>query len=128
MKLLAWLKKFVEYRNSFKREKLDIKEENNFLIVDNSKTLIKYLVFDDLSDLSVNLTTERVVCLNNKKNVDWLVNNWKKVCGGESFFLFVNPDTNEHWTIRPKHHDLVVEDGELEKGLIALMESIAIYE
>lgn len=128
MKLKEWLKKFIDYRNSFKRESLQIQENDNEILVDNSKQITKYVVFEDLSNLNKKLIDERIVCLNNRKNIGWIINNWDGISNTDTFFLFVNPNTNEHWTIRPKHHSVVVEKKELKKGLIALMESINLYE
>jgi hypothetical protein len=124
----VWVRKFIDYKNSFQRDVLEVKETQKGFDVKTKSGDIQYVVFDDLSKKEPNFTSERVVCLNNIKNVNWLGLNWDVLAKTNAVFLFVNPDKNEHWTIRPRHHNLIAERKDIKRGLLTLMESINLYE
>ena len=126
MDLLTWTKNFIEYKNSFQRDVINIKKTNIGYEVDTKNGVIDYVVLENLSMQDFN--SQRIVCLNTKENVVWLANNWDKISQTNAIFLFVDPKNNEHWTIRPKHHNLIADKTNLKTGLLALMESINVYE
>lgn len=127
-KICEWTKNFIDYKNSFQQDVKTISQSDFGFIVDTKTGVIEYVCVEDLCDLKINFVGQRIVCYNVKKNVLWLNSNWDKLVSTNCAFLFVNIDKNEHWTIRPRNHNLIVDRKDLKKGLLVLMESISLYE
>lgn len=128
MKCKDWVRKFIDYKNSFQRDVLEVVETDQGFDVKTKSGDIQYLVLEDLTKSHADFTAQRIVCLNSLKNITWVNSNWDLISKSNVVFLFVHPDKNEHWTIRPKHHNLIAERKDIKKGLLTLMESISIYE
>ncbi len=128
MDLQEWLFKFVEYKNSFLKEKPEVERYDKGVIVKKNSSQVKYEVEEPLATRAVFEKVDVIVCLNNKRNVLFLESNWETFKSLDVSLLFVNPKTQEHWQIKPKFHDLVADRKELKTGLLSLMEGITIYE
>ena len=128
MHLKEWLIKFVEYKASFRNQTSQITEEEGLVKVVNSSQRTNYLVCEDLKNFDASLNADVCACLNTKSNVLFLHDNWDEFISLNTSFLFVNPKTKEHWSIKPKFHNVIAERKELKTGLLSLMEGVTVYD
>ena len=64
--------------------------------------------------------------LNKKKNVDFLINNWKNFIKFEKISIyFVNLNTNQNWIIYPYTHEKICGEKNLNKGIMTLFGSVS---
>ena len=66
-----------------------------------------------------------LVLLNKKENVDLIVSGWPHLIKKSNLsVLFVNPETNNKWSINPHIHDKIADKKSLKKGLLSIFESV----
>jgi hypothetical protein len=129
MNILDWALAYVRYKDSIQRKISEIKEDKvngklHISFKDGSKGT--YLCKNVLSDINASsLTDEKVVCLNKKENLNWLISNWDTLKDKKSIFLFANTKKSENWAINPHMHHSVTDKSALKPGLKVLFESIA---
>lgn len=108
------------------------KEGFDIVVRYNDKTsffVIKPLV-NDIEEITGKMDKEghySIVMLNNKENLDVVVNNWKKLIDFRNLCLnFVNPfsELDKRWLIFPCVHNNICDDDSLEKGLRAMFEMV----
>lgn len=128
MSIFDWACAYIKYKDSVqgKIQTLDSNEKKGEIKVnlkDGSKNV--YLCTNLLGDLNVeNLNDEKVVCLNKKENLNWLIANWEALKDKKCVFLFVNPKRSENWAINPRMHHSITDKSALKPGLKVLFESI----
>ena len=126
MTLKEWTKTYIKYKDMIPRiiDKVD-ETENSIVVSEKTGEKISYLCIENMEALPAdNISTERIVCLNTKKNLDWLLNNWDSVKDKKTVFIFVNLEKAESWAINPLLHNTITEKKSLKQGLKALFESI----
>ncbi len=121
-----WAKTYVKYKDMIPRIVESISEtENGIVVSQKTGEKITYLCMESIEALNPgSITNERIVCLNTKKNLDWLLKNWDLVKNKRTVFIFVNLDKAESWAINPLLHSAITEKKSLKQGLIALFESV----
>ena len=129
MELLEWTSRFIDYRNSFKRNllKKEFSEKEIFCEYNNNTKRI-YLVSEFLDDdifKKINSEKITIVCLNSKKNVAFLIEKWDKFTKNKNLkIIFVNPKLNQQWSIVPYTHDLISDKTTLKLGIKSMFESV----
>ena len=125
--ILSWTEAYLRYKDSVQRKILTLNREKDNLLICNLKDggTHKYLCVDDLSSLKLaDINDFRVSCLNSKKNLSWLLDNWQELKELDVVFLFANPKKAAHWSISPKTHSNIVDKSAIKPGLKALFDSI----
>lgn len=62
-----------------------------------------------------------LVLLNRMQNIDLIVSGWDELVTKPNLsILFVNPDTNNKWSINPYIHSKIADRKTLKKGLLSL--------
>lgn len=127
MNLKEWSNIFLKQRDIIKKEIADIQEiEEGFIIHTKNGEEKKVLVMEELKK-EVKLDEVSSICtLNNKKNVVTLVNNWKEYAQQENLLIvFVHPQKNEKWLLKPYHHEKISDNESLKQGLLAMHDAIS---
>ncbi|MFA6073497.1 MAG: hypothetical protein WC758_05270 [Candidatus Woesearchaeota archaeon] len=128
MNILDWAVAYIKYKDSVhgKIKSIDVDNSHDKVeVVFKDETKATYLCKDKLEELNVSsLKNEKVVCLNKKDNLNWLISNWETIKDKSCIFLFVNIKQSENWAINPHIHSSVTDKSALKSGLKALFESI----
>lgn len=125
--LLNWAKAYIKYKDSVNRRisEMNVEESSNKIFIKNkngSEDL--YICINHLEGPSTAIKDEKVVCLNTRQNLDWLIKNWDSLKQSRNVFIFVNPDVSESWSVHPSMHDVITEKAALKPGLLSLFESV----
>jgi hypothetical protein len=129
MELLEWTGIFIDHMNAFKRD-LESKKniDNKIVCVYKQKGEHDYLVYEELDEDSVEKSkhgSKTLVCLNTKKNIDFVVKNWKGIISNQKLkIIFANPTVNMQWSIIPAIHNNITEEKTLKTGLKSIAESV----
>ncbi len=144
MQLIKWLKHYIQFKDCVKKQIVDIKEETDKIIVTEkkmrgNKTISDtqseapgkenktYFVHDELGEILSKTGSEKTyfVCLNSKKNIKTLLDNWDSLIANKSItILFAHPGSNEVWLINPAAHHKITEKESLKEGIESLHSSI----
>jgi hypothetical protein len=126
MTLKEWTKAYVKYKDLIPRKIESVEEIKEGLSIKyKTGEATTYICTESLESLKTGDTgNKKVVCLNTRKNLDWLVRNWDAVKGQGQVFIFVNLDKAESWAINPYLHSNVTEKKSLKQGLKALFDSV----
>lgn len=132
MKLYEWTKHYIKFKDQFKKEIIEIELKNKNILVKEKKETKEFIVMEKLDNLNAelkNIKKEKtiIVCLNNKKNVEIVYNNWNEIIKYPQLTLiFVQPTNNEKWLIHPATHNKIAE--KIKDSLKILYESISSIE
>ena len=126
MTLKEWTKAYVKYKDMVPRKVETIKEtETGIIAKQKTREETKYICMESIETLLPGkVDKERVVCLNTKKNLDWLIKNWEQVKDKETVFIFVNLEKAESWAVNPRLHNNITDKKNLKQGLKSLFNSI----
>lgn len=125
--LLNWARAYIKYKDSVNRRisEMNVEESSNKILIKNKNGSEEtYFCIDYLEGSSTNIKDEKVVCLNTKQNLDWLIKNWDSLKQSRNIFIFVNLAVSESWSVHPSMHDIVTEKSALKPGLLSLFESV----
>lgn len=123
--LIEWTKAYVKYRDAIHRKIVDMEIDKHKIILtnkDGNKDV--YLCEDVLKMDPKSVKDEKVVCLNKKENLDWLIKNWNIVKESRTIFIFANINVSQSWAIHPSMHEVITGKGALKPGLQALFASV----
>ena len=126
--LLSWTEAFLRYKDAIQRKIQEIKinkEEKEIKVKQKDGTEQLYKCIDELEKTHIKeAENKRIVCLNTKNNLNWLIENWQELKETETIIIFSNPKKTAHWTVTPKTHNKITEKGAIKQGLKTLFESI----
>lgn len=123
-KISEWTVNFLKYKDTITRKIESIDSSGNNLIVKlKSGGTHKYLCVDTLEG-SVLEPELRLSCLNNRKNLDWVLTHWDNLVENKCSLLFANPEKSQSWAVHPAMHSSVTEKAALKPGLLSLFESV----
>lgn len=126
LNVLRWTEEYLKYKDTVQRRIQNIKRINEQEILcelKNGEQKI-YLCLDSLENTKIeDIKNKNVSCLNTKKNLDWLINNWNELKKENTTFFFANPKKAMHWSINPKIHDGVADKTATKTGLKALFDA-----
>jgi hypothetical protein len=126
MSLIEWSINYVKNKDLIKRELIDFKVTGHAILFEYKSKKHKFIISETLilpAKLEGVETT--VVCLNTKSNLSFLVKNWDAIAKNKNLsVIFVNPEFNEKWVIKPYVHNLVSDKASLRPGLKALFDTV----
>ena len=129
--LREWAVSYVKHRDILAKNIVDIKEEQDKVIVrfkDKEQVfLIRPIVNDSVTK---EINKEKNICvvmLNSKENFNFLINKWNKLIKFEKLTLFfVNPfsEPDKKWFISPYMHNKICDEDSLKLGLKTMFETV----
>ena len=131
--LVDWMIRFFENRDTIKNNIIKIKKNekgSDFVVYYKDRT--KYFIVKTMMETSVFNKMENnenfgIVTLNNKENIRFVFNNWKKLIDFKFLsFYFVNPFSNSDkmWVLTPNIHDKICDKDSLKLGLKSMSEMV----
>ncbi|MBT7296959.1 hypothetical protein HN836_04845, partial [Candidatus Woesearchaeota archaeon] len=78
-------------------------------------------------DFSLDGDVNNIFVLNNKKNLNFLINHWDELSKHKNLsFYFINPDSSidKLWIISPYIHSKICEPDNIERSLNSLFSSV----
>lgn len=123
MELKDCVWEFVKARNAITRNLLESSQEEDLLTFRYTNKVHHFLVSEELVVPTVR-DVFTVACLNTKRNLDFLVDNWQEFLQEGLSVLFVNPDTAQQWKVCPLLHDAVCDKKSLRSGLESLFSQV----
>ncbi len=126
LNIIEWTEAYLKYKDTIHRRIKNITKKEKTITVENKDgTKQEYLCVNDLDEIKKDqLKNKRISCLNKKKNLDWIIKNWKEIKETNTIFLMANPQKASHWTLNPKLHNNISDKTSLKTGLKTLFESI----
>lgn len=131
MNLSEWVKNYLKNRDVFKNEILCFeKGEWSDIVVKKISQDLFVIVSEDLNEALKNKIKDEnliVACLNTKKNVDFLINNWNffsKFKRLSMFFVNPNSKTETKWILYPYTHNFIADEKTLSTGLKSMAEGV----
>ncbi len=130
MKLFEWTKEYIKFKDMLKKQNTSVDYFDNKIIVTQKDNKINYLIDDNLNNIIKDIEDIKeiyLVCLNTKKNVDVMEDNWKILTQNPKLtIIFVEPDLNVKWLIKPHIHNKIIDGENLKEGLLSLHRGIKI--
>ena len=128
LNIIDWTDAYLRYKDTIQRkiQKLEKNEKTNEIICElkDGRTQ-KYICINDIDEIDIKQIDDVLIsCLNTKKNLNTLIQNWQDVKEKNVTFIFANPKKAAHWSINPKMHDRINDKTSIKTGLKALFESI----
>jgi hypothetical protein len=125
MNLKEWAESYIDYLNTYKKNlKNKLIKEDYIECEYSDKGKIIYYIYNTLENPFFG-ENHVIICLNTKKNLDFLVKNWKKFLEYKKLkVIFSNPKLNLQWSIIPYLHNMYGDPESLKTGLKSLFSSI----
>ncbi len=128
---MKWTVSYVKHRDMIAKNIIDIKEEQEGVIVkfkDKEKVFLIRPIADDSVIEEINKDKNIcVVMLNSKENLDFLINKWNKLIKFEKLTLFfINPLSvlEKKWFISPYIHNKICDKNSLNLGLKTMFNTV----
>jgi len=129
--LREWVASYVKRRDMLAKNIVDIKEEQDKIIVkfkDKEQVFLIRPTTDDSVIKEINKDKNIcVVMLNSKENLDFLINKWNKLIKFEKLTMFfVNQfsEPDKKWFISPYIHNKICDKDSLNLGLKTMFETV----
>ncbi len=127
--LLEWIIAYAKNKDIIKKEIKDYKILKNYVEFEMKDKKYTYYAYPELNDEILDKCSEgwvTAVCLNSKKNINFVVSNWDKLTKNNKFSLiFAHPSSNQRWIIFPYTHDKITERKTLKLGLEAMAAEVS---
>jgi len=127
MEIFEWTLRYIKYKDAVKKSISEIEEKNSNEVIVKEKLgkEITYLCFNEMEEVDIhNYSDQKIVCLNTKENIDWLIKNWEDIIKTKVTFIFVNPERAASWAVNPALHNAITDKSALKTGIYTLFESI----
>jgi hypothetical protein len=136
--LKEWAKTYFYNKDLLmgRKPKIDDKEDY-ILITNNDETHVIVIVKEKLETILPVMqkfaeleNTHKpsklsLVLYNNSENIDLVVKGWDELIKKNNLsILFVNPHTNNKWSLNPHFHNRIADRKSLKKGLLSLYSSV----
>jgi len=129
--LREWAVSYVKHRDILTKNIINIKEEQNKVIVkfkDKEQIFLIRPTADDSVIQGINKDKNiGIVMLNSKENLDFLMNKWNKLIKFDKLTIFfVNPfsELEKKWFISPYVHNKICDKDSLKLGLKTMFETV----
>lgn len=121
--LIEWTENYIKSKY-ISNNTLSFKKTDNKINVLLKEKTITYNIVSFLNEQVFKENNTIIVCLNDKKNLDFVLKNWKtlSVMKGLSL-IFVNLDRNDKWILNPYLHNMIADPDSLETGLKTMFDS-----
>ncbi len=124
--LIEWMEKYLVSRDAFTKKIQSIERKENTLKVNRKDEEEIVIIMPDLDYVKPDGKTT-IVSLNNRANIDHLVDNWTRFAQlGNLKIYFINPfsTTDKKWVINPHIHSKICDESTLRQGLLAMFETV----
>ncbi|MFH1770434.1 MAG: hypothetical protein ABH828_02655 [archaeon] len=126
--LKQWTINFVKNKDLLKKELVDYEEKDSTIIFNFKNGVHRYLIVEIMNDEIFSFLKEKgfksIVCFANKKNLDFLIANWKVFSEVENFFIiFADVKNHDKWMINPRVHSHICDDSSLIVGLKSMYDN-----
>lgn len=133
--LKEWLVNYIKNRDILLKQIASIDEKNKEwdLVVKTKAGVERYYIImpeiGNFGEIEKRLCDEAItlVVFNTRKNLDAVIENWKKIVSLPNFsILFVNPESEleKKWLVFPHTHEKVTEKESFVRGLKALYQTV----
>ena len=136
--LKEWAKTYFLNKDLLMGRKPKIEEKEDYILITNEDgSHVIVIVKDKLSAIApvmerfskleqehkpIKLT---LVLFNKMENIDLVVAGWSELVKKPNLsVLFVNPHTNNKWSLNPHIHNKIADKKTLKKGLLSLYETV----
>ncbi|MFC1648075.1 hypothetical protein ACFL1B_01315 [Nanoarchaeota archaeon] len=124
MNLNEWTINFVKHKDIIHRKLEGHEEKGNKIIFKFKDRSEDYIINEKLSAMLPCSNKATLVCQYNEENFNTFLKNWKElVKNKELTIVFVNPEKNAKWQIRPYTHNLIADPDSLDLGLRTMFEA-----
>jgi len=127
-KYLEWAIPYIKSRDSFKKEIINIINNDNQIIVEknNSKEIYKEIETKDIQNIEINndFDINWFILENSNSNIDEVVENWNRLIDPKIRLIFVELKTNRKWLLNPNIHSKIVEEQNIKKSLKTIKNNI----
>ncbi len=132
-KLMMWTGVFLKQRDLMRKEiiSMTLKEDDNEIIIKKKNGVEKVIVINYISRLNNNLNNiinngfSTIVTLNNNDNLKEIINYWQELVKKDDLkIIFVNPDNNDKWIIKPAVHNKIADKKTLREGLRSMLNNV----
>ncbi|MEM4637608.1 MAG: hypothetical protein QXK76_01110 [Candidatus Woesearchaeota archaeon] len=121
--LIEWTENYIKSKYALNNT-MSLKKTNNKIEVSLKEKTITYNMMLFLNEQVFSEKNTIIVCLNDKKNLDFVLKNWKTLSAMKGLSLiFVNLDRNDKWILNPYLHNIIADPNSLETGLKTLFDS-----
>ncbi|PIN75865.1 hypothetical protein COV18_01650 [Candidatus Woesearchaeota archaeon CG10_big_fil_rev_8_21_14_0_10_37_12] len=126
--LNEWAKTFLQQRDLLEGAIVKFEDVSDGFVVHRRDGLVRVFVFPVLQKIDEIIFAPgvvKVMLLNKKQNLDFVLRDWKKLASKKDLCIFfVNPDVNEKWILYPHTHDQITEPAVLKSGLESLFSGV----
>jgi|ETNmetMinimDraft_2_1059921.scaffolds.fasta_scaffold49434_2 hypothetical protein len=133
--LLDWAINFVKNRDAFTKKIKEIEKgkDSDFSVRYDDGKEASFIIIPSIDDIQKTLEKRTkkdhfcIITLNNKDNLDSIINNWKKLIEYEFLSIyFVNPDSklDKKWILFPYTHNKICDESSLKSGLKSMFEMV----
>jgi hypothetical protein len=128
--IIEWAEHYFKSKDAFYKKIISIKKEDNGFIINYKEKKETLIALPELSKINQFENINKIsyiITLNNRKNIDYLYNNWSKLVDLTTLKIyFINPfsTTEKRWIISPNIHAKVCDEDTLKLGLMSMFESV----
>lgn len=127
--LVDWAYHYFKSRDAFHKKIKNIRKGEDNLVITFEDKIENVIITSFLTEAG-NLDKNKHICiitLNNRKNLDTLVNNWDDYAKFTTLKVyFINPFStiDFKWIIHPHTHNRVCDKANLRAGIVAMFETV----
>jgi hypothetical protein len=126
--LLSWSIEYFKHKDLFNKKLINIKEKNNTLIFEYNDRNDFCLIIDNLNleNIKIIKINSRkydkvfIVCTLLRKNIDFLIENWKEFMIKKLTLVFVDISIDVKVLLKPYIHNMICDQENLENAIRAL--------
>ncbi len=128
MNLRDWTKQYVKNKDLILRKLVDFEEGEESIIFHFKDKDVEYLIDENLGPKTISFISRKgqkmVVCIANKKNLDFLTTKWNKLkVVSDLSLVFADVNNTNKWVINPFVHSRICDEDALKKGLKSMYDN-----
>ena len=124
--LLTWTEHYIKSRDAMERKLKTLERKGDTIVAtykDKTVTFLPQAALDEKHIPADGFVT--IVCLQNQSNFNALVANFSRYSQNPHLtMMFLNPQLNEKWSLKPAIHASVADKSNLKTGLQALYQTV----
>ena len=124
--LREWCMHYIKARDAMERKLKSIEEKDGNLIAHYKDKDVLFVGQEKLTTTHASHDGfATLVCLQTQENFDTLVDSFSKFSANQKLtIIFVNPQLEEKWIIKPAVHAAVADKSSLKAGLLTLYQMV----
>ena len=128
MNLFEWSEIYIKHRDVLLKKLVKLEIKKDVIECKYRDSEVKYIIMENLEQGIIERISKGnifIVCLNTKKNIDFIIKNWKKFIDNRNLkIIFSSPEKNDKWILSPWTHNNIADNASLKSGLYSLSDSI----